>query len=57
MRTISCTRTKTLVAQEDTGKKANAEIHLKTTEIQNLQGELAALEVFVCVYTQALSST
>ena len=51
------TRTTTLVAQEDAGKKANTEIHLKTTEIQNLQGELAALKVFVCVYTSTLIYT
>jgi hypothetical protein len=54
VRTISCARTKTLVAQEDAGKRANAEIHLKTSEIQNLQGDLAALKVFVFVYTSTL---
>ena len=59
LRPCSCahdfyTRTKPPVAQEDAGKKANAEIHLKASEIQNLQGELAALKVFVCVYTSTL---
>ena len=59
LRPCSCahdfyTRTKPPVAQEDADKKANAEIHLKASEIQNLQGELAALKVFVCVYTSTL---
>ena len=50
-RMSSHVRTDNLNTQEEAKKGANAEVSLKETEIQKLQGELAAVKVFVRVLT------